>query len=153
MPTLSTPTLTLGATTNNKRDVTVAGNITFTASDVGRTYRLEIKIFGEDKGDDSLPSDDAVGDDLLYTYLFPGSSIFLPFKSITVSAAGTISYSEKRAIDTGKLDEDKGMVKVGEADINTPVFMPRKDEVYASVTVSTASVTKKSATVSSGAGV
>jgi hypothetical protein len=58
MPTLSTPTLTLGATTNNKRDVTVAGNITFTASDVGKTYRLEIKIFGEDKGDDSLPSDE-----------------------------------------------------------------------------------------------
>ena len=153
MPTLSTPTLTLGATTNNKRDVTVAGTITFAASDVGKTYRLGIKIFGEDKADDSLPSDDAVGDDLLYTYLFPGSGIFLSFKNLTVAAAGTVNYSEKRAIDTGKLDEDAGLVQVGQADIHTPVFMPRKDEVYASVTVSTASVTKKSATVSSDVGV
>lgn len=153
MPALSTPTLTLGATANNKRDVTVAGNITFDAGDVGKTYRLEIKVFGEDKAGDNLPSGDAVGDDVLYTYMFPGPLVLLPFKNLTVAAAGTVSYSEKRAIDTGALDEDPGKVVIGMADINTPVFAPRNDEVYAKVTVSTASVTKKSATVSSGFGV
>ena len=38
MPTLSTPTLTLGTTTQDKRDVTVAGSITFDAVDVGEMF-------------------------------------------------------------------------------------------------------------------
>lgn len=153
MPTLSTPTLTLGATDNNKRDVTVAGSITFDAGDVGKTYRLEIKLFGEDKSDDTLPSGDAVGDDQIYTYSFPGPLLPRPYKSFTVAAAGTVNYSEKRAVAVGSLDEDPGQQIVGWADINTPIFMPRKDEVYASVTISGAPATKKSATVVAGIGV
>ena len=153
MPTLSTPTLTLGATDNGKRDATVAGSITFDAGDVGKTYRLEIKLFGEDKSGDALPSGDAVGDDQIYVYSFPGPVFPQLFKSITVAAAGTVNYSEKRAVNTSALDEDPGNQLVGKADIHTPVFMPRKDEVYARVTISGAPVTKKSATVVSGIGV
>ncbi|WOB06835.1 hypothetical protein [Piscinibacter gummiphilus] len=153
MPTLSTPTLTLGATDNGKRDVTVAGSITFDAGDVGKTYRLEIKLFGEDKTGDVLPSGDALGDDQIYVYNFTGPLLPRPYKVITVAAAGALNYSEKRAVNTSSLDEDPGNQLVGKADIHTPVFMPRKDEVYASVTISGAPVTKKSATVVSGIGV
>ncbi|HEX3140257.1 MAG TPA: hypothetical protein VHQ87_09390 [Rhizobacter sp.] len=153
MPTLTTPTLTLGNTANNKRDVTVAGSISFDAGDVGKTYRLEIKVYGEDKSGDVLGPGDALGSDLLYTYAFPGPLIVMPYKNFKVTAAGSVPYSEKRAIDTSKLDEDPGTEVVGWADINTPIVLPRKDEVYASVTVSAFPVTKKSATVTSGLGV
>ncbi|MFG6428291.1 hypothetical protein [Roseateles sp. LYH14W] len=154
MATLSTPTVTLGSTSGDKRDVTVAGTMSFDASDVGRTYRLEIKLYGEDLTGDSLPSDDGGADDLISTYTWVSGGVFLrPYKAITVVAAGTVNYSEKRAIETSKLDEDAGKVKVGMADINTPIFMPRADEVYAQVTLGMAPVTKRSATVQAGIGV
>ncbi len=155
MPTLNTPTLTLGATDNNKRDVTVAGSITFTAADVGKSFRLELKVYGEDKAGDNLAAGDAVGDDLLYTYAFPGPFFPNLFKTITVASAGNLAYSEKRAISTATLDEDPGKVLIGMADINTPIFAPRQDELYARVSISMApgTVTAKSATVISGFGV
>jgi len=153
MPTLSTPTLTLGNTVSNKRDVTVAGNITFDAGDVGKTYRLEIKVFGEDLSGDKLPASDAVGDDLLYTYNWTAPFLFLPkpYKTITVTAAGSVSYSEKRAISNVTLDEDSGTVShiVG----GVLIQMPRSDEVYANVTLSGAPVSARTATVSAGIGV
>lgn len=153
MPTLNTPALTLGSTTNDQRDVTVSGSITFSASDVGNTYRLEIKLYGDDPAGDVLPSDDPVGDDLVYTYQWAGPFLLKPYKSITVAAAGTINYSEKRAVAVTKLDEDKGNKIVGWADKNTPILMPRKDELYASVTLAGAPVTAKSAVVTVGVGV
>lgn len=154
MATLSTPTVTLGSTSGDKRDVTVAGKMIFDASDIGRSYRLEIRLYGEDLGSDSLPADDSGADDLISTYTWSGGGFFLrPYKTITVAAAGTVNYTEKRAIDTAKLDEDAGKVKVGMADINTPVFMPRADEVYAQVTLGTAPVSKRSTTVQAGIGV
>lgn len=153
MPSLNTPALTLGSIDNDKRDVTVNGSITFNASDIGKTYRLEIKVYGDDPAGDVLPSDDAVGDDLIYTYQWGGLFLPKPYKSITVAAAGTINYSEKRSVATSKLDEDKGTKIVGWADINTPILMPRKDEVYASVTLSGAPVTAQSAVVTAGLGV
>jgi hypothetical protein len=153
MPTLSTPTITLGNTVSNKRDVTVAGNITFDAGDVGKTYRLEIKLFGEDMSGDNLPASDAAGDDLIYTYKWPNPLLILPkpYKTITVSAAGNVSYSEKRAIANTVLDEDSGNVSnmVG----GVLIQMPRSDEVYASVTIAGAPVTKKSLTAQAGIGV
>ena len=154
MATISTPTVTLGATNGSKRDVTVAGTMTFAANDVGRTYQLEIGLYGEDLAGDSLPADDSGADDLISTYMWPAGTLFLrPYKVVTVAAAGTISYSEKRAIETSKLDEDAGKVVVGMADINTPIFMPRADEVYARVTLGAAPVTKRSSTVQAGIGV
>ena len=70
----------------NSKNVTVSGSMNFDTSDVGKSYRLEIKIFGEDKPDDSLASDDHIGDDELYTFYFRGRSPFwrVPFKLFTV---------------------------------------------------------------------
>jgi hypothetical protein len=155
MPTLNTPTLTLGAVDNDKRDVTVAGNVSFTAADIGKTFRLEIKVYGEDPSGDNLPAGDAVGDDLLYTYLWTTPFLPVAYKTFTVAAAGNVAYSEKRAIATATLDEDAGKVVIGMADIHTPVYSPRSDEVYARVSMSVApgTVTKRSATVSAGFGV
>lgn len=154
MATLSTPSVTLGAVNGAKRDVTVAGTMNFDASDVGRTYRLEIDLFGEDLAGDVLPAGDSGADDLISSFVWiSGGLIARPYKAITVLAAGAVNYSEKRAIDTAKLDEDAGQELVGWADIHTPVYMPRADEVYAQVTLGTAPVTKRSATVQSGIGV
>jgi hypothetical protein len=153
MPTLSTPTLTLGSTVSSKRDVTVAGTITFDAGDVGKSFRLEIKLFGEDKSGDKLPASDAVGDDLIYTYKWTNPFLIFPkaYQTFSVSAAGDVSYSEKRAIATTVLDEDTGNVShmVGGVLLQTP----RADEVYANVTLSGSPVTSKTATVASGFGV
>jgi len=154
MASLSTPSVTLGATSGAKRDVTVAGTMTFDASDVGRTYRLEIDLYGEDLAGDALPAGDSGADDLISSFVWiSGGIIVRSYKAITVLAAGAVNYSEKRAIDTAKLDEDAGQELVGWADINTPIYMPRKDEVYASVTLGAAPVTKRSVTVQSGFGV
>ena len=155
MASLSTPTITLGATSNGKRDVTVAGTMTFDANDVGRTYRLEIELFGEDLSGDHLPAGDGGADDPISTFMWLGGGILLlrPYKAVSVLAAGTVNYSEKRAIDTAKLDEDTGTEIVGWADINTPIIMPRADEVYARVTLNTAPVSKRTSTVQAGFGV
>jgi hypothetical protein len=153
MPTLSTPTLTLGDTVSNKRDVTVAGTITFDAGDVGKTYRLEIKLFGDDSASDNRPAADSAADDLIYTYQWTPPFLFLPrpFKAITVTAAGNVSYSEKRAVASAALDEDSGVVSnmVG----GVLIQMPRSDEVYAAVTIAGAPVTANTATVTAGIGV
>lgn len=154
MATLSTPTITLGAISNGKRDVTVAGTMTFDASDVGRTYRLGIELFGEDLSGDHLPSGDSGADDEISTFMWLAGGLLLrPYKAVSVLAAGTVNYSEKRAIDTAKLDEDAGTEIVGWADINTPIIMPRSDEVYAQVTLGMAPVSKRSVTTQAGFGV
>ena len=95
MATLSTPTVTLGSTTGDKRDVTVAGTMNFDASDVGRTYRLEIKLYGEDLSGDKLPSGDSGADDLISTFMWVSGGLLLrSYKAVTVLAAGAVIYSE-----------------------------------------------------------
>jgi hypothetical protein len=74
-------------------------------------------------------------------------------RDVTAASTGAVNYSEKRAVDLASLDENPGNQLVGRADINTPIFMPRKDEVYASLTISASPVMKKSAMVVSGTGV
>lgn len=152
MPTLSTPTLTLGNTVNNKRNVTVAGSVSFDAGDVGKTYRLEIKLFGDDFSGDKLPSGDSVFDDELYTYSFGGVSYLpRPYKVLAVAAAGTVNYSEVRTIDVGLLDEDGGVIMT---DFDPPLpDIPRKDEVYARVSVSGTPVSVNSPTIDASFGV
>ncbi len=155
MPSISTPTIMLGATAADKRAVTVAGTMTFDAGDVGKTYRLEIKLFGEDLSGDKLPSTDAVGDDVIYTYTWNPGGLFFPIshKTVVVAAAGNLAFTETRNVPVAALDEDPGKVVIGMADINTPIFSPRADEVYARVTLSGAPVTKRSSTVTAGIGV
>ena len=153
MASLSNISLSLSSgSTANTRNVTVSGTQKFDANDVGKSYRLEIKIFGEDKSGDNLPSGDSVGDDDLYTFLW-GSNIFnkKPYKQFTVTVAGTQTFTETRTISIDNLDEDSGTVKGPSPDINTPGLpLPRKDEVYAKVSLSGSPVDARSATVIAG---
>ena len=96
MATLSTPTVTLGATTADKRDVTVAGTMNFDASDVGRTYRLEIKLYGEDLSGDKLPSSDSGADDLISTFMTRASSKSTPSAGAARTARRCATASGRR---------------------------------------------------------
>lgn len=139
--------------TASTANVTVTGTMTFDSSEVGKSFRLEIGIFGEDKAGDKLPAGDPVGDDLLYTFLWGMLLNKKAYKQFTVAAAGPQIFTETRAISNEKLDEDPGNVKIADADINTPVYFPRQDEVYARVTLSGAPVSARSSTVIAGIGV
>jgi hypothetical protein len=139
--------------TAETRNVTVTGTMTFDASEVGKSFRLEIQLFGEDKLGDTLPAGDSVGDDLIYTFSWGMLLNKKAYRQFTVAAAGPQTFTETRPVSSEKFDEDPGKVQIGEADINTPVFMPRQDEVYAKVTLSGAPVSGRSATVIAGIGV
>lgn len=143
----SVSNISLSTAAGNNADtskVTVTGTMNFDSTEVGKSYRLEIKIFGEDKAGDNLPAGDAVGDDELYTFRW---NVLIPYRTVQVAAAGANTFSEMRTISSSALDEDSGKVKIGEADINTPIFSPRGDEFYARVVLSGAPVTAKSPTL------
>ncbi len=141
-----------GSSTSS-RNVTVTGTMTFDTSEVGKSYRLEIKLLGEDKVGDKLPAGDPVGDDEIYTFSWGTLLNKKAYKQFTVAAAGPQTFTETRAVSNGSLDEDSGQVKIGEADINTPLFFPRQDEVYARVSLSGTPSTARSSTVIAGIGV
>lgn len=130
------------------RNVTVSGTLNFDASEVGKSYRLAIKIMGEDKPGDNVPDTDPIGNDDLYTFtwgLFLGKK---PYKQFTVTTAGAMPFNEMQTLSATQLDEDSGKVKIGQADINTPIFLPRADEVYAFVSLSGTPVSMRSAVIS-----
>jgi hypothetical protein len=154
MASLSNISLTLTAgSSSSSRNATVGGTMTFDAGEVGKSYRLAITLMGEDKAGDKLPSGDAVGDDTISEFTWGSLLPKKAYKDFTVSTAGAQTFSETRAVTNTKLDEDPGQVKIGDADINTPVFFPRQDEVYASVTLSGTPSTARSPTVIAGVGV
>ena len=154
MASVSNVALALGngpsATTRN---VTVTGTLNFDAGDVGKAYRLGIAVFGEDKAGDNLPSGDPVGDDELYTFRWGSIFLKLPYRQVTVASAGPLPFSEVRTLDAGLLDEDGGKVVIGMADIHTPIYSTRSDEVYARASLSGVPSTARSATVIAGFGV
>jgi len=135
------------SSTENTQNITVSGTMNFDMSEVGKNYRLEIKIFGEDKPGDRLPSDDRFGDDELYTFYFRGRLPLwrVPFKQFIVATVGPQTFTETRAISNNELDEDSGREIVGWADIHSPIYMQRADEVYAKVVLSVAPSTPSSA--------
>ncbi len=142
MASLSNIAISTGAGSSaDTTKVTVGGTMTFDASEVGKSYRLEIKIYGEDKAGDNLPSGDAVGDDQLYTFRW---NLFTPYRMVQVTQAGAQPFTETRTVNASTLDEDSGKVQIGETDMNTPVLSPRADEYYAQVVLSGAPVTAKS---------
>jgi hypothetical protein len=156
MASISNVTMSIASGSSSiARSVTVNGTLTFDASDVGRTYRLGVALVGEDKSGDNLPSGDPVGDDDIYDFKWGFLLNQKPYKSITVVAPGTQTFSETRSVSNVKLDEDAGTVPVNfEPDINTPLpGFPRKDEVYARATLGLAPVTARSATVIAGIGI
>jgi hypothetical protein len=157
MASISNVTMSIATGTSSiARSVTVNGTLTFDASDVGRTYRLAIALVGEDKSGDKLPASDPVGDDDIYDFKWGIVPLLIkPYKSITVAAPGTQTFSETRSVNNVKLDEDTGTVPVNyEPDINTPLpGFPRRDEVYARATLGMAPVSARSTTVIAGIGV
>ncbi|NKE70316.1 hypothetical protein [Candidatus Manganitrophus noduliformans] len=154
MASVSNIVMSLSAgSTASTANVTVTGTMTFEASEVGKSFRMEIGIFGEDKSGDKLPAGDPVGDDLLYPFQWGFLLPKKPYKQFTVMAAGPQTFTETRSISNEKLDEDPGKVKIAEADINTPVYFPRQDEVYAKVSLSGSPVSARSSTVIAGIGV
>ena len=54
--TLTNVKLTLAPGAAGTTTVTVKGDMEFQAAEVGRSYRLEIRLFGEDKVGDNLPA-------------------------------------------------------------------------------------------------
>jgi hypothetical protein len=156
MASISNVTMSIATGTSSiARSVTVNGTMTFDANDVGKTYRLGIALVGEDKTGDNLPSGDAVGDDDVYDFRWGILLYQKPYKSITVAAPGTQTFSETRSVSNVKLDEDAGTVPINyEPDINTPLpGFPRKDEVYARATLGLAPVIARSPTVIAGIGI
>jgi hypothetical protein len=156
MATISNISLLISnASVANTRNVTVSGTMNFDAGEVGKSYRLEIRIFGEDKPGDNLPSADLPGDDELYTYSWGSFFNKRPYRQFTVPAAGPQAFTETRAISSDTLDEDKGEVAIGPQPGlgSPPPTFPRRDEVYATVLLSGAPVSARSATVIAGIGV
>ena len=149
MATLTNVKLTLAPGAGGTTTVTVQGDMTFQAAEVGRSYRMEIRLFGEDKAGDNLPAGDALGDDELYVFRWGPLVFSRPYRQFTVAAAGLQAFTETRNVASDLLDEDRGKVIIGYADINTPIYMPRSDEVYARVTLSCTPVTVRSNTVTS----
>lgn len=149
MATLTNIKLSLAPGAGGTTTVTVKGDMTFQAAEVGRSYRMEIRLFGEDKAGDNLPAADALGDDELYVFRWGPLVFSRPYRQFTVAAAGLQAFTETRNVASDLLDEDRGKVIIGHADINTPIYMPRSDEVYARVTLSCTPVTVRSNTVTS----
>lgn len=128
----------------NLKKLTVSGITTFDASEIGKNYRLEIKIFGEDKLGDNLPASDPIGDDQLYTFKWG----FLSYKQIAVTVAGPQNFSEMRQVSANIIDEDSGSVTLPSPDINTPpTHFPLKDELYAQVSLSATPISDRSPTM------
>jgi hypothetical protein len=156
MASISNVTMSIAnGTSSIARNVTVNGTMTFDANDVGKTYRLGIALVGEDLVGDKLPSGDPVGDDDVYDFKWGFLLNQKPYKTITVAAAGTQTFTETRSVSNVKLDEDPGKVELNaEPDINTPLpGFPRKDEVYARATLGLAPVIARSPTVIAGIGI
>lgn len=157
MATIQNPQISLGNGAGDKRPVTVSGTMKFDASDVGRTFRLEIAVYGDDSASDKRPADDGPGDDVIYTFQWLGPVLLRPYKLITVQAEGNMPFSETRQVTNAALDEDTGLAQVGVIAVDTPLLMPRNDEIYAKVTLTPTPaptpVSVTTPTISSGIGV
>ena len=89
----------------DSKKVTVDFKLAFSTAEVGKTFRYDINLRGEDKpGDDQEPGPTMIGGQLISDFTF---GIGLPSKLITATAPEQ-SFSETRSISTQKLNEDPG---------------------------------------------
>lgn len=153
MASINNPVVTLGSSSGSGRNVTVTGTLNFDASDVGRTYKLEIGVYGDDSASDNRPSDDSAADDLIYTFKWTAIPFPRPYKNITVLVAGSMAINETRLISNDTLNEDKGNVIIAEPAPQSPVPFPRSDEIYAKVTLGSASISKNTPPLQVGIGI
>ncbi len=132
-----------GGQDRDTSDVTVSGTMNFVSGEVGKTYRLEITLRGDDWPDDNRPLGDDANDDDVYTYKFAPRGA--EFTLVTVTAPGAQTFSETRTLQSATLDEDSGKHDLRKPDKWTPNPYPRADEVYARVTLFGVGMTARSA--------
>jgi hypothetical protein len=112
-----------GSATTKK--VTVDFKLVFGNAEIGKTFRYDINLRGEDKPDDDKETGlTMIGGQLISDFTF---GIGLPSKLITASLLEQ-SFTETRNISTQKLNEDPGFDFV----FNKGQF-PHADEIFAEV--------------------
>lgn len=112
----------------SSKKVTVDFKLAFSTAEVGKNFRYDIDLRGEDKPDDDRePGLTIIGGQLISDFTF---GLGLPSKLITAMATEQ-SFSETRNISTQKLNEDPGF---GPITTSGPGLM-YKDEIFAEVTL------------------
>jgi hypothetical protein len=112
----------------DSKKVKVDFKLAFSTADVGKTFRYDINLRGEDKPDDDRqPGPTTIGGQLISDFTF---GLGLPSKLFTPTATEH-SFSETRNISTQKLNEDPGVSPITESG---PGFF-YKDEIFAEVTL------------------
>ena len=115
------------------KKVIVDFKLTFTTAEVGKTFRYDINLLGEDKLGDEGPI--VIGGQLISDFSF---GVFgIPSKLITATATEQ-SFTEIRNISTQKLNEDPGFDSINVSPPELPpqiIKVPHKDEIYAEVSL------------------
>lgn len=120
---------------DDKRKVTVAYKLVFTAGEVGKKYQVVIGLVGEDKPGDDEPAPFFAIAQPFYTF---GFGLFhTKFTTITAQA-GEQSFAESRELDRATLNEDPGVLTKVVAP-GSVIQIPHPDEVYARVSVASES--------------
>lgn len=136
MPEVANVSLSINKKPDQQVEVTVKGEIIFSAKDVSKTYELSIELRGQDSAGDNLPSDDPLGEEKLYQFEWDMEAIWgtiqVPYSYVSASQAGPVPFSATRMLQSSKLDEDKGAVfHVSPGTL--PMLWMRRDEIYALV--------------------
>lgn len=123
--------------TDDIKIVKVSGKVTFNREDINKTFRLEIKLFGDDGcSNNNVPKSDFINEDSC-TFTFsltpPFNWLKLPYKQFTVSEPGVQYFSEERNVNANAVDEEGGLEITGLASEATLLKLPKGDEVYATV--------------------
>lgn len=110
----------------SSKEVTVDFKLAFSTDEVGKKFRYDINLRGEDKPDDDRePGLTIIGGQLISDFTF---GLGLPSKLITATAVEQ-SFSETRNISTQKLNEDPGFSPITKSG---PGLM-YQDEIFAEV--------------------
>ena len=151
MASVSDVTLQFGAASADPRLVRVKGKLHFDAGDVGKSFNLDVDLYGAEPAGDTLPPGDHPRSDFLYSFKWASATS----KTIPVAAAGIVAFDESRNVPASVLDEDAG--ETGPRDINVPneplPGLPHKDEVFALVTLVTRASARSRTVVANTAGV
>ena len=119
----------------DSKKVIVDFKLAFSTAEVGKTFRYDINLRGEDKsGDDPEPGPTIIGGQLISDFTF---GLGLPSKLITATALEQ-SFSETRNISTQKLNEDPGFDSINVSPPELPpqlIKVPHQDEIFAEVTL------------------
>jgi hypothetical protein len=134
MATVTNATLTLTTLLNSKVSIRVQGSVDFTASDVGKPYRLAIELYAVQAPGDKPEDMELPGAAPLYTFRWGTLLNTKPYKTITPQSAGSQAFDETREVLATKLNEDPGSVNLSLPDL-PPTSFPKQDEIKATVSI------------------